>query len=49
MLIAQWNILNRALVETGGAPPRTWRIRKSGPAKRQPLRLRPEVPLESGL
>ena len=43
------NILGRALDKTGGAPPGTWRIRKSGPVKRQPPRLRPEVPLESGL
>ena len=43
------NILGRALIQTGGAPPRTWRIRNGGPVKRQPPQLRPEVPLESGL
>ena len=47
---AAMNILGRALVKTGGAPPRTWRDRNGGPMKRQPPHFhRPEVPLESGL
>ena len=46
---AAMNILSRALIQTGGAPPRTWRDRNGGPMKRPPLSHRPEVPLESGL
>ena len=43
------NILSRALIQTGGGT--AWDVegRVGGPVKRQPPRLRPEVPLESGL
>ena len=46
---AAMNILGRALAKTGGGTALDVEDRVGGPMKRQPPRLRPEVPLESGL